>query len=264
MSTALSFFDSHAHLNNEQFAADRADVRIRMRAAGVTRVCEIGYDLVSSRAAIASAETNDGCWAVVGVQPNHPEVANDPHWLDQLGALAVHPKVVAIGEIGFDHHYAIAPVAIQEALFRAQIALAATHRLPIVIHSREAHADTLRVLSDVRHPFGVIMHSFSGDVPYAEACIAIGCTLSLSGPITFKNNTQLHAVVDAIGLEHVLIETDSPYLSPHPLRGKRNEPTNVPLVAAFIAARKGCTLADVAAASWHNANRIFGLSDDNC
>ncbi|MFM2309993.1 MAG: hypothetical protein RLY87_2115 [Chloroflexota bacterium] len=262
MSDSMRFFDSHAHLNNEQFALDCDAVRERMATAGVTRVCEIGYDLASSRRAIAAATTHPGCWAVVGVQPNHPEVAQDPTWLEQLDLLAEHPKVVAIGEIGFDHHYAIAPVAEQEALFRAQIGLAARHQLPIVIHSRNAHDDTLRVLSDVRHPYGVIMHSFSGDVAYAKACIAIGCVLSLSGPITFKNNHTMHDVVRAVGLEHLLIETDSPYLSPHPHRGKRNEPTNVPLVAAFIAATKNIGLTDVAEATWHNANRVFGLSDD--
>ncbi len=263
MTSAPHFFDTHAHLNNQQFDTDRGDVRVRMSAAGVHRSCEIGYDLPSSQAAIQSAQENTTCWAVVGVQPNHPEVLQDPTWLDQLDAMATQPKVVAIGEIGFDLHYAIAPVAVQEALFRAQISLAATHRLPIVIHSREAHDDTLRVLRDVRHPYGVIMHSFSGDVAYAEACVAIGCMLSLSGPITFKNNSQMHAVVDAIGLEHLLIETDSPYLSPHPLRGKRNEPTNVPLVAAYIATRKGLLVTEVAKKTWQNANRLFGLADDN-
>ena len=263
MSVSLRFFDSHAHLNNDQFAEDRAAVRVRMQDAGVLRVCEIGYDLESSRNAIASAAAEAGCWAIVGVQPNHPEVTQDPNWLDHLNLLAQQPNVVAIGEIGFDHHYAIAPVPVQEALFRAQITLAARHHLPIVIHSRNAHDDTLRVLTDVRHPYGVIMHSFAGDVAYAQACIAIGCTLSLSGPITFKNNHTMHDVVTAIGLEHLLIETDSPYLSPHPLRGKRNEPTNVPLVAAFIADRKGVSIADVAHATWQNANRLFGLSDDN-
>ena len=262
MSVPIRFFDSHAHLNNDQFALDGDAVRARMITAGVMRLCEIGYDLASSQAAIATATAQHGCWAVVGVQPNHPEVTHDPTWLAQLDLIAQHPKVVAIGEIGFDHHYAIAPVAEQEALFRSQIALAAQHHLPIVIHSRNAHDDTLRVLSDVRHPYGVIMHSFSGDVAYAEACIAIGCVLSLSGPITFKNNHTMHDVVRAIALEHLLIETDSPYLSPHPLRGKRNEPSNVPLVAAWIAAAKGIPLSDVAEATWQNANRVFGLSDD--
>ena len=259
----MRFFDTHAHLNNEQFDTDRDAVYARMAAAGVTRVCEIGYDLVSSARALATAQARPGTWAVVGIQPNHPEILEIPDWLAQLRGLVQHPRVVAIGEIGFDHHYAKAPVATQEHLFRSQIALAAEYRLPIVIHSREAHADTLRVLTDLRHPYGVILHSFSGDVAYAEACIALGCTLSLSGPITFKNNHAMHAVVDAIPLAHLLIETDSPYLAPTPFRGKRNEPTHVTEVAAFIAARKGMTVAEVAAATWTNAARVFGLSDDD-
>ena len=259
MSDIIQFFDTHCHLNSTQFDADRIEVLSRMQDHGVTRFLEVGYDLDSSARAIALAEQVAGCWAVVGIQPNHPVAPDQPEWRTHLTALAHHPRVVAIGEIGFDHYHQRASVAEQEALFRAQIDIAATLTLPIVIHSRDAHADTLRVLSDVRHPYGVIMHSFAGDVAYAEACLSLGCTLSLSGPITFKNNHPMHEVVRAIPLERLCIETDSPYLAPHPYRGQRNEPTHVVAVATQIAAPKGISVAEVAAQSWQTAHTVFGI-----
>jgi TatD DNase family protein len=259
MSDIIQFFDTHCHLNSTQFDADRLEVLARMQDHGVTRFLEIGYDLASSERAVALAGQVAGCWAVVGIQPNHPVAPDQSEWRTHLTALAHHPRVVAIGEIGFDHYHQRASVAEQEALFRAQIDMAATLKLPIVIHSRDAHADTLRVLRDVRHPYGVVMHSFAGDVAYAEACLELGCTLSLSGPITFKNNHVMHEVVQAVPLERLCIETDSPYLAPHPHRGHRNEPTYVVAVATQIAALKGISVAEVAAQSWRTAQRVFGI-----
>jgi TatD DNase family protein len=259
MSDIIQFFDTHCHLNSTQFDADRLEVLARMQDHGVTRFLEIGYDLASSERAVALAGQVAGCWAVVGIQPNYPVSAADSEWQASLLALAQRPRVVAIGEIGFDHYHQRASVAEQEALFRAQIDMAATLKLPIVIHSRDAHADTLRVLRDVRHPYGVVMHSFAGDVAYAEACLELGCTLSLSGPITFKNNHVMHEVVQAVPLERLCIETDSPYLAPHPHRGHRNEPTYVVAVATQIAALKGISVAEVAAQSWRTAQRVFGI-----
>lgn len=259
----LRFFDTHSHLNSTQFDDDRLLVLARMKAQGVAKFCEIGYDVPSSRRAIQLAHQTPNCWAVIGVQPNHPEAADDPTWLDQLHELAQQPRVVAIGEIGFDHYHNKAPVGVQEAIFRAQIALAYTLKLPIVIHTREAHADTLRVLQDVKHPYGVVMHSFAGDRAYAEACLDLGCMLSLSGPITFRNNRLMHEVIPHLPLNRLLIETDSPYLAPHPHRGTRNEPTYVPLVAQQIATLIPLPINDVAAQLWHNAHVCFGLDDTN-
>lgn len=261
MTSQVLFFDTHSHLCSNQFDDDRADVLARMALHGVHRHLEVAYSLASATRVIAFAAQTRNCWAVVGIQPNHPEDALIPDWLAQLRHLAQQPRVVAIGEIGFDHHYQKAPVATQEHIFRAQIAVAAELQLPIVIHSREAHADTLRVLQDVRHPYGVVLHSFAGDVAYAEACVAIGCTLSLSGPITFRNNHVMHDVVRHIDIAHLLIETDSPYLAPHPYRGKRNEPTYVIEVARQIATLKNIPIDVVAAQTWHNAQRVFGISD---
>ncbi len=259
MSDIIQYFDTHCHLNSTQFDTDRAVVLARMQAHGVTRFLEIGYDIASSERAIALAEHIAGCWAVVGIQPNYPVGAEEPEWREQLIALAQHPRVVAIGEIGFDHYHQRASVAEQEELFRAQVDIAAALKLPIVIHSRDAHADTLRVLRDVRHPYGVIMHSFAGDVAYAEACLELGCTLSLSGPITFKNNHGMHEVVKAVPLDRMCIETDSPYLAPHPYRGQRNEPSHVVAVATHIATLKGISVAEVAEQSWRTAHAVFGI-----
>lgn len=265
----LRFFDTHTHLNSTQFDDDRSQVLARMNAQGVHKFCEIGYDIPSSQRAIQRAHDTRNCWAVVGVQPNHPEAADDPTWIDQVHMLGQQPRVVAIGEIGFDHHHNKAPVAIQEAIFRSQIEIAHTLKLPIVIHTRDAHADTLRVLQQVQHPYGVIMHSFAGDRTYAEAYLDLGCMLSLSGPITFRNNHQMHEVIPHLPLNRLLSETDSPYLAPHPHRGKRNEPTYVPLVVHQIATLMQLPLIDVAEQLWQNAHVCFGLEDiyessDNC
>ncbi len=259
----LRFFDTHSHLNSTQFDDDRSLVLARMKAHGVTKFCEIGYDVPSSQRALQLAHNTPNCWAVIGVQPNHPEAADDPTWLSQLHQLAQQPQVVAIGEIGFDHYHNKAPVAVQERIFRAQIELANTLKLPIVIHTREAHADTLRVLQDMKHPYGVVMHSFAGDRAYAEACLALDCMLSLSGPITFRNNRLMHEVIPHLPLDRLLIETDSPYLAPHPHRGTRNEPTYVPLVAHQIAMLMQVPINDVAAQLWHNSHVCFGLEDIN-
>lgn len=255
----LQFFDTHAHLCGSQFDDDRPQVLQRMQAAGVTRHLEIAYDLASARRVVKFATDTTQCWAVVGVQPNHPEDALHADWIDQLRQIAQHPKVVAIGEIGFDHFHQKAPVEVQERFFRQQITLATELKLPIVIHSRDAHADTLRVLRDVRHPYGVVMHSFAGDLAYARDCIALGCTLSLSGPITFRNNTAMHLVTQQLDLRHLMIETDSPYLAPHPYRGKRNEPTYVAQIAHQIARLHECNVDYVAQQTWQNACRVFGL-----
>jgi TatD DNase family protein len=256
MSDDILLIDTHAHLALGQFDEDRPAAIARAGAAGVARMVEVGYDLPSSRAAIALAETHPQIFAVVGVQPNHVAELADG-WLDEVRALAAHPKVVAVGEIGLDYHWMKAPPADQERVFRAQLALARQLGLPVVIHSREAQDDTLRVLDDAARGQPGIMHSFSGDWAYARACLEVGFMLSLSGPLTFPKAAELHEVARLAPLEMLLTETDSPYLSPHPHRGKRNEPARVRLVAERLAALRGAPLGPVAAAVWANAERIF-------
>jgi TatD DNase family protein len=248
--------DTHAHLHSAAFDDDRTAVLERATAAGVTRIVEIGYDIPSSRAALALAEQHEQLYAVVGVQPNHAAQL-PPDWLDTVRELAQHPRVVAIGEIGLDYYWQEVPQAEQERVFRAQLALARDLRLPVVIHSRDAEADTVRVLNDAARGQPGIMHSFSGDWDYAAACLDVGFLLSFSGPVTFKKAQDLHEVARRAPLDRILVETDCPYLSPHPQRGKRNEPARVRLVAERVAELRGITLEELAAVVWTNAGHIF-------
>jgi TatD DNase family protein len=257
---SVRLIDTHAHLCAAQFDEDRDAALGRARAAGVARIIEIGYSLETSRSAVAFAERHPDVCAVIGVQPNVPQDAVG-EWLDELRALAAHPRVVAVGEIGLDYHWNVAPAAEQERIFREQLALARELGLPVVIHSREAQADTLRILRDTARGQPGVMHSFSGGWEYAEACLEVGFHLSLSGPLTFAKAAELHEVARRAPLDRLLIETDSPYLSPHPLRGRRNEPANVRLVAERLAALRGAPLEEVAGAVWENALALFARMD---
>lgn len=248
--------DTHAHLALQQFDADRAAVISRAQEAGVARIVEVGYDLPSSQAAVALAEAHPAIYAVVGLQPNHVHEA-PADYLEQVRALAAHPRVVAIGEIGLDYYWMRAPAALQEQVFRAQLALARELALPVVIHSRDAHADMLRILADAAHGLAGIMHSFSGDWEYARGCLELGFLLSFSGPLTYAKATALHEVARQAPLAMLLTETDSPFLAPHPHRGQRNEPAHVRLVAERLAALRGEPLPVIAEQLWANAARIF-------
>jgi len=260
MSDAPLFIDTHAHLAMSQFDDDREAVIARAHTAGVARVIEIGYDLPSSRAAVDLAERHPAIYAVVGLQPNHiHETA--PDYLEQVRALAAHPKVVAIGEIGLDYHWMRVPPATQEEVFRAQLALARDLGLPVVIHSRDAQADTLRILADAARGQSGVMHAFSGDWDYAQACLDIGFMLSFTGTLTYARATALHEVARRAPLAMLLTETDSPYLSPNPYRGQRNEPAYVRLVAERLAALRDEPLAQVAARVWANAEGLFAFGE---
>lgn len=260
MSDAPLFIDTHAHLAMSQFDEDREAAIARAQAAGVARMIEIGYDLPSSRAAVALAERHPAIYAVVGLQPNHIHEAS-PDYLEQVRALAAHPKVVAIGEIGLDYYWMRVPSASQEEVFRAQLALARDLGLPVVIHSRDAQADTLRIIADAARGQTGVMHAFSGDWAYAQACLDIGFMLSFTGTLTYARATALHEVARRAPLDMLLTETDSPYLSPNPYRGQRNEPAYVRLVAERLAALREESLAHVAARVWANAERLFTFGE---
>jgi TatD DNase family protein len=256
----MQFIDTHAHLHITAFDADRDAVFARAAAAGIGRIIEIGYDLPSSQAALALAEQHEHVYAVVGVQPNHlNELPAD--WLAQVRTLASHPKAVAIGEIGLDFYWKKSSLAEQEEAFRVQLTLARELSMPVVIHSRDAQEDTVRILHDAARGQAGIMHSFFGDWAFAEACLAVGFMLSFSGPLTFKRNTELHEVARRAPLERLLTETDSPYLTPHPFRGKRNEPAYVRYVTEQLATLRELSLEETAAAVWENAERVFRIRD---
>jgi TatD DNase family protein len=256
MTGDIRLIDTHLHLHLAQFDEDREQAISRARHAQIARLVEVGYDLDSSRAALELAEAYPEVYAVVGIQPNYAAGAG-ADWPAEIRRLAAHPKVVAIGEIGLDYYHERAPHGLQEQLFREQLALARELDLPVVIHSRDAQADTVRILRDAARGQPGIMHSFSGDWAYAEACLEIGFQLSFSGPITFAKATDLHEAARRAPLDRILTETDSPYLAPHPLRGKRNEPANVRLIAERLAALRELDLAELAGAVWRNACEIF-------
>lgn len=256
MNNTIRFIDTHMHANAEAFLSDCEEVLAHARADGVARFIEIGYNLASSYKAVELAEQHDDVFAVVGMQPNHAHEL-EAKWDEQIHALLQHPKVVAIGEIGLDYHWDYATPEQQDSVFRTQLEIARDLNLPVVIHTREAQADTLKVLREAGRGVTGVMHSFSGDWVFANDCMALGFYLSFSGPLTFPKTHDLHDVARRGPLDRLLTETDSPYLSPHPLRGRRNEPARVRFVTEQLARLRDQSVEEVAAAVWENARRIF-------
>lgn len=257
--------DTHAHLHAEQFDVDRDAVIQRMHEAGIAGVVTIGTDVPASRAAIDLASRHPDIWATVGVDPHEAATFSDT-MLDELRELANSPQVVAIGEIGLDYYWDKAPRRIQAAVFEQQLELACELRLPVVIHNREAHADTLAMLRDWaddhpwrgERPLGVL-HCFSGDVDMALEAVDLGFMISMAGPVTFKNAKKPVAVTEAVPLEWIVIETDAPYLAPQPYRGKRNEPAYLRLTAQRISEIKSTPFKAVAKTTSANARNLFAL-----
>jgi TatD DNase family protein len=252
----VPLIDTHAHIHIDTFNADRTEVLARAQAAGVARLINIGYDLPSSYASAALAAEHPQVYATAGIQP-HYALETTPAQLAEIAALLQQPKVVALGEIGLDYHHNRAPQDAQHTLFREQLALAREHDMPVVIHARDAQTDTVRILAEAARGLTVVMHAFSGDWSYAAACLELGAYISLAGPVTFPKATELHEVAQRVPLERLLIETDCPYLSPHPFRGKRNEPARVHYIAERIAALRGIPYDDFVQATWDNAERVF-------
>lgn len=259
------FIDTHCHLDFHQFDADRDEVVARAAAAGVAIIINPATDLASSRRAIALADRYDGVYAQVGVHPND---AGDfgPTTLAELRALAAHPKVVAIGEIGLDYYWDKTPKAQQQAAFEAQLELAVELDLPVVIHCRDAQADVRDTMRRwvagaqmFRGPDAIlgVYHAYSGDLEMAQEAASWSVVLSLGGPVTFSNARDLHALVSQLPLSQIMLETDAPYLTPHPHRGKRNEPAYIPLIAQSIAGLQQVDVATVAESTSALARRVF-------
>ncbi|HEY3489424.1 MAG TPA: TatD family hydrolase [Candidatus Deferrimicrobiaceae bacterium] len=256
------FFDTHAHLDISPLRETESDVVARARAAGVGHILAVGIDLESSAAAIEIAHRHEGVYAAVGVHP-HDAATLTPDALVELERLASCDKVVAIGEIGLDYYRDRCPRDLQQAAFRAQIRLARRCGLPVLIHDRDAHDDVLAILKDEGAPeVGGVLHCFSGDLAMAFEVVSMNFLVSIPGTVTYKNADTLAEVVRSLPLEKLLIETDSPYLAPIPHRGKPNEPSYVPLVAAKIAALKSVTAEDVGRVTSLNAKRLFRLPVD--
>lgn len=253
-------FDTHAHLNDEQYNEDLQEVILRAQEAGVSTMVVVGFDRPTIEKAMVLADTYDFIYACVGWHPVDAidMTDEDLQWIEDL---ASHPKVVAIGEMGLDYHWDKSPKDIQKEVFRKQIRLAKKVKLPIVIHNREATADIVEILKEEgAEEVGGIMHCFSGSPEVAKECVKMNFYISLGGPVTFKNAKKPKEVAAEIPLDKLLIETDCPYLAPHPYRGKRNEPGYVKLVAEQIAEIKGLTLEEVADATTNNAKKLFGIN----
>lgn len=261
----MTLVDTHAHLDFHQFDGDRQEVLKRARDAGVGAILTVGTDLASSRRAVGLAVQNGAVYAAVGMHP-HEAARLDGRVLEELRFLAQEPKVLAMGEMGLDFYRDRSPREAQRRAFRAQLAWASKIGKPTIVHDRDSHDDVLAILSDwasdlkgspLEGRLGV-MHTFSGDLLMAERAIDLGFYLSISGPVTFRNARQLGETVRALPLDRLLVETDCPFLAPHPHRGKRNEPMYVRLVAERIADLKGMALDDLAKATTENAKRLFG------
>ena len=255
----MLLFDSHCHLDDEKFDADRAETIARMREGGVARCVCVGSDLPSSRRCIDLAERHDCIWAAAGV---HPHEAKDApmDYSDQLRTLLAHPRVVALGEIGLDYYYDFSPRDIQQRVMNEQIDLALDMDVPVIFHIRDAHGDMFDLLRarGGRLPAGVI-HCCSASAEMVREYLKMGFYISFAGPITFKNAAAPVAASREVPLDRLLIETDSPYLAPVPLRGRRNEPANVRYILEKQAEIHGVAPEELAEITFRNACALYRI-----
>ena len=253
-----TFIDTHAHLYDERYDDDRAEMIARAAEAGVMQIISMGDTMAASAQVVADAEQYPTLYAAVGVHPESACVLTDAERA-QLLTWAKHPKVVAIGEIGLDYYWEKDPKAraLQRELFVTQLNLARVAGLPVCIHDREAHGDTLAILQAVGRDLTGVLHCYSGSLETARELWKLGYYIGIDGPLTFKNAGKLPAIVREAPQDKLLIETDSPYLAPVPKRGKRNEPAYVAFVAAKIAELRGESVEEVARYTTENARRLY-------
>lgn len=253
------FIDSHAHLDDERFDEDRKALIESLKENKIELVINIGYDIKSSRASIDLAKEYSNIYAVVGV---HPHDAQDvpENYLEDLRGLSKEEKVVAIGEIGLDFYYDNSPRDIQRKVFLDQLELGRELDLPVVIHTRDANQETFEILKEAQAK-GTrgVLHCYSGSAEMALEYIKLGYYISLGGPLTFKKARVPKEVAKVVPLDKLLIETDCPYLTPEPFRGRRNEPKYVAYTAEVIAEIKGISIEDLAEATSRNTKKIFGI-----
>ncbi len=268
------FIDSHCHLTAAEFDLDRDAVIAAALEAGVDFIVNPGTTLADSRRAVELAERHEEVYACVGIHP-HEARTSDERVLREIEELSRHPKVVAVGEIGLDYHYDLSPRDVQERVFREQLSIARRRNLPVVIHTREAMGLTMAIVEEfvnaetgwrgdatdaTRYPSPKgVFHCFPGDAAIAWRLIAMGFAVSLPGVVTFKKPGHAAAVAAAVPIEHLLLETDSPYLAPVPFRGSRNEPRHIPLIAAKIAELQRLSIDDIARATNYAALKLFGI-----
>lgn len=256
----MMLFDTHAHLNAEQFDTDLEEVITRAKAEEVERIVVVGFDKPTITRAMELIEEYDFIYAAIGWHPVDAidMTEEDLSWIKELSS---HEKVVAIGEMGLDYHWDKSPKDVQKEVFRKQIALAKEVNLPIIIHNRDATEDVVTILKEEgAEEVGGIMHCFTGSAEVARQCMDMNFYISFGGPVTFKNAKKPKEVAKEIPNDRLLIETDCPFLTPHPFRGKRNEPSYVKYVAEQLAELKGLTYEEIASITTENAKRLFRMN----
>ncbi|WP_425059638.1 D-aminoacyl-tRNA deacylase [Sporomusa carbonis] len=251
-------FDSHAHIDDKRFDADREDVIKRAAEAGLIGILNAGACMESSARSVALAQRHDMVFAAVGIHPHDAKDAADGDY-DQLAAWHSQAKVVAIGEIGLDYYYDLSPREIQRQVFIRQIDVARQLNKPIIIHDRDAHGDVLAIVKKEAKGLTGVFHCFSGSVEMAKEVIKLGFYVSFAGPVTYAKDGKLKEVAASVPLERLLVETDCPYLTPQPYRGRRNEPAHVKYTAEEVARVRGLEFAALAEAATANTKELFGI-----
>ena len=262
----MEFFDSHAHYNDEKFNNDRNEVISSVKAEGITRLVSAGYSIESSKFAEKLSNEYDFIYHSCGISPNDLPQTEEGLWksLEEIKKIAKqkHPKLVAIGEIGLDYYWNKENAELQKLAFIEQIKLANEFNLPIVIHTREAVVDTIDILRNKQKSLNTgIFHCCPLNRELVKEALKLGYYISFAGPITFKNSKNAAEIIDMVPLDKILIETDSPYLSPEPNRGKRNDSRNVKYMAKKIAEVKQMSLEEIAKITYENANRVFKIEE---
>jgi len=251
------YFDTHAHYDDRRFNEDRDELLSSMEAGGISLILNAASSMKSSKFAIKLAEKHSFVYASVGVHP-HDAKSMAENSVEELERLSAHPKVMAVGEIGLDYHYDFSPRDVQRKRFREQLELARRVKKPVIIHEREALTDTLDTIRDFRDLTGVV-HCFSGSWETAKTILDMGWYLSFTGVITYKNARKGLEVLEKMPADRIMLETDSPYLSPEPVRGKRNSSLNLPYIAEKIAGVRGISIEATAVLTMENGKKFFGI-----
>lgn len=257
MKTDFKLIDTHAHLDFEVYQDDLDKVLENIKIAGVEKIIIPGVRIRDFSKIIRLIEKYANLYGAIGLHPSEVKDWNENSY-NQLKEFAKHPKIVAIGETGLDYHWDKSNIELQKFVLKEHIKLAKELDLPLIIHDRDAHADILAILKEMQVNNGV-MHCFSGDIKFAEECMKLGLYIALGGPVTFKNAKIPKEIAKAVPLDKLLLETDSPFLTPHPYRGERNDPSKIKLAAEEIARIKNISLEEIACVTSNNAEKLFNI-----